>query len=83
MRLKVIGQKLLKQSILAKNGQILVFKPRTSKGWVILTLQFFRSQITLFFYFLHEVVSPYDLDDHQQIFGRKNFDHQYGQKWSK
>ena len=27
----------------------------------------------IFFYFLHEVVSPYDLDDHQKIFRSKNF----------
>ena len=33
--------------------------------------------------FLHEVVSPYDLDDHQKIFGLNFFDPQNGQKWSK
>ena len=27
----------------------------------------------IFFNFLHEVVSPYDLDDHQKFFWSKNF----------
>ena len=38
----------------------------------------------IFFDFLHEVVSPYDLDDHQNFFlVEKIFDPQNGQKWSK
>ena len=29
--------------------------------------------VRYFFYFLHEVVSPYDLDDHQKFYRSKNF----------
>ena len=40
--------------------------------------------IVHFFYFLHEVVSSYDLDDYQKIFlGKKIFDPQNGQKMVK
>ena len=42
-------------------------RPYVRSGPTALTVQYFFSN------FLHEVVSPYDLDDHQKIFRLKKF----------
>ena len=59
-------------------------EPINSLSFVRPSIRAFRSynldRSIFFFDFLHEVVSPYDLDDHQKIFGRKKF---WPPKWPK
>ena len=58
-------------------GFCINFAPNFFEFWLFPGNQ---SYCVLFFYFLHEVVSPYDLDDHQKFFGRKIF---WPPKWPK
>ena len=52
-------------------------EPINSLSFVRPSIRPFRSysvdRSIFFSNLLHEVVSPYDLDDHQKIFGQKNF----------